>query len=222
MKTMYSLQNVVNRDELEYLENYFNTRDDYDITNGMKKYPINYVSHDQKFLDLVKDIIENKVGITGPYELLGDNFYQHTSSYYPHCDARQKNSWLNIVVPIKLFGLRQTQKFIVFDQQYLLGNSTWMGIKSVPNDFKSNTSIKVRMCDSEGVINTTNQDINDELYKDIAPLHFPKEQLFGMSGKSFDWIPGNIIVFDSKYIHATGKMNCQQKLGLSIRIGHVE
>ena len=48
----------------------------------------------------------------------------------------------------------------------------------------------------------------------------PSDYLFGMSGTVFNWSPGDVIVFNSKYIHSTGKMQCLKKLGLSIRIGH--
>jgi hypothetical protein len=39
-----------------------------------------------------------------------------------------------------------------------------------------------------------------------------------MSGTSYDWIPGDIIIFDTQHIHATGNMKSKEKLGLSIRI----
>ena len=32
-----------------------------------------------------------------------------------------------------------------------------------------------------------------------------------------DYAPGNLIIFDSKYIHCTGKMKCEWKMGLSLR-----
>ena len=37
------------------------------------------------------------------------------------------------------------------------------------------------------------------------------------SGVALDFTPGNLIMFDSKYIHCTGKMNCKWKVGLSLR-----
>lgn len=221
MKDKFILKNVITPEELLYLENYFYTRDEYDHTNGMKKYPIRGINHETAFLKMLDDIIQNKIGIDKKYELLGDNFYEHYSSYYPHTDAIQSNSWLNIVVPIKLYGQRETQKFIVFDQEYQ-GNGTWMGTKKMAGDFVSNKKIAQKICENEHVRNLTNIDIPDSLYDDIWQLHFPKEELFGMSGHSFEWVPGDLIIFNSKFIHTTGRMNCQKKLGLSIRIGHVE
>lgn len=222
MQDKFILKNVMTAEEISYLENYFNTRDNYVITNGMKKIPVRGITHETKFLKILDDIIKNKIGIDKEYELLGDNFYEHYTSYYPHTDAIQPNSWLNIVVPIKLFGQREPQKFIVFDQKYIGGNGTWMGTKKMAGDYASNKKIEKRICDSDNVVNLTNTDIPDELYSDVWQYNFPKEELFGLSGQSFEWIPGDIIVFDSKFIHTTGKMNCQKKLGLSIRIGYVE
>jgi hypothetical protein len=222
MQDKFILKNAMTADEVSFLENYFYTRDEHIHTNGMKKYPVLGTSHESEFLKILDDIIKNKVGIDKEYELLGDNFYEHYGSYFPHTDSVQPNSWLNILVPIKLFGQKEIQKFIVFDQQYIQGNRTWMGTKKMTGDYVSNKKIEKRIFDSDGVINLTNIDIPDELYSDIWKFHFPKDELFGLSGQSFDWIPGDIIVFNSRCIHTTGKMNCQKKLGLSIRIGYVE
>lgn len=216
-----SLHNVISSDELLYLENYFNNRTDYVVTQGMKKIPIIGAEHDAKFLELIHNIIKNKVGIDKEYVLLGDNFYQHTTSYYPHNDSKQKNSWLNIVVPINLDRIRGQQKFIVFDQEYR-ASATWMGNYLMAGNFENNKKMSRRICDTENVGNLTGVDISDELYAHISQGKLPKKELFGVSGHIFDWIPGDIIVFDSKYIHVTGDMQCSRKLGLSIRIGHVE
>lgn len=216
-----SLHNVMSSEELLYLLRYFNDRTDYDVTQGMKKIPIIGTVHDPKFLEMIHDIIKNKVGIDKEYVLLGDNFYQHTTSYYPHTDCKQSNSWLNIVVPINLDRVREPQKFIVFDQQYNT-NATWMGTYRMPGNFASNKTMNTRICDTENVNNLTGMDISDDLYANISKKNLSKEELFGLSGDVFDWTPGDLIVFNSKYIHVTGDMKCSRKLGLSIRIGYVE
>ena len=218
MNEKFLLPNIVS--EIDYLEEYFNSRPEYVVTNGMKKHPVCHVEQEPEFLELIHNIIQNRIGIKEPYELIGDNFYEHSFSYFPHCDALQSNSWLNIVIPIKLFEQTKEQKFIVFDQQYIGGVSTWMGSYKLEGDFLSNKKIQTRICDTESVIHQTGTDINDELYQDIENKYLSNDYLFSMSGDSFSWTPGNIIVFDSKFIHTTGKMNCSKKLGLSIRIGH--
>lgn len=206
--------------ETTYLEQYFNSREEYVVTNKMKKHPVCNVPQDSEFLELVHDIVQNRIGIKEPYELIGDNFYEHSSSYFPHCDALQSNSWLNILIPIKLFDQTADQKFIIFDQKYNAGTATWMGSYELIGDFLSNKKITTRICDTEHVSNTTGTDISDVIYSDINKKHLSKEYLFGMSGDSFVWAPGDIIVFDSKLIHTTGQMTCSKKLGLSVRIGY--
>lgn len=218
MITKILLSNIVS--EINYLEKYFYSRPEYVITNGMKKYPVCNVPNDTEFLELVHDIIQNRIGIKEPYELIGDNFYEHSFSYFPHCDALQSNSWLNIVIPIKLFDKISDQKFIVFDQKYNAGNATWMGSYDLKSDFLSNKKITTRISDTNNVVNQTGKDINDSLYNDINKTYLSKDYLFSMSGDSFSWNPGDIIVFDSRFIHTTGTMNCSKKLGLSVRIGY--
>jgi len=218
MNEKFLLSNIVS--EVEYLEKYFNSRPEYVVTNGMKKYPVCGVEQEPGFLELVHDIIQNRIGIKEPYELIGDNFYEHSYSYFPHCDAVQHNSWLNIVIPIKLFDQIAEQKFIVFDQQYMNGNATWLGSFNLDGDFLSNKKISTRICDTKSVINQTGIDINDNLYNNIENKYLSKDYLFGMSGDNFNWTPGDVIVFNSKFIHTTGKMRCNKKLGLSIRIGY--
>ena len=218
MNEKFLLPNIV--PEIDYLEKYFNSRPEYVVTNGMKKHPVCHVEQEPRFLELVHDIVQNRIGIKEPYELIGDNFYEHSFSYFPHCDALQSNSWLNILLPIKLYDQIEEQKFIVFDQKYNAGNATWMGSYELVGDFLSNKKINARICDTESVMHQTGIDINDDLYNNIENKYLSKDYLFGMSGDSFSWTPGDVIVFNSKFIHTTGKMRCNKKLGLSIRIGY--
>jgi hypothetical protein len=218
MTEKFLLTNII--PEIDYLENYFYSRREFVVTNGMKKYPVCHVEHDREFLDLLHDIIQNRLSIKEPYELIGDNFYEHNFSYFPHCDALQSNSWLNILIPIKLFDKTADQKFIVFDQKYNAGNATWMGSYELGGDFVSNKKISTRICDNEHVSNLTGLEINDNLYNDVNKKYLSKEYLFGMSGDSFIWSPGDVLMFNSKFIHTTGQMNCSKKLGLSVRIGY--
>lgn len=220
MTEKFLLNNIITTDEINYLEKYFNSRNEYVVTNGMKKYPVCHVPQEPEFFELVHNVIRDRIGIKESYELIGDNFYEHSYSYFPHCDALQSNSWLNIVIPIKLYNQVNDQKFIVFDQQFTKSNATWMGSYEMQGDFLSNKKITARICDTDGVINQTNKDIDENLYAAIENKYLSQDYLYSMSGNIFDWCPGNIIVFNSKFIHTTGKMNCSKKLGLSIRIGY--
>lgn len=219
MNEKYLINNALDIDDLKFLIDYYDSQTDYIITNGMKKYPVITDPINNEFIDFINSMIATKLNITD-YVLLGDNFYEHSHSYFPHCDATQENSWLNIVIPLKTYNQIATQKFIVFDQQYLGGGATWMGTYKMKNDFLHNKKIETNIVDTVNVIGSTNSDISEELYSALDHRFLPKDYMFGISGQAFDWTPHDIIVFDSKFIHSTGKMKCDKKLGLSIRLGH--
>jgi hypothetical protein len=40
---------------------------------------------------------------------------------------------------------------------------------------------------------------------------------FGLTGHALNYKPGNLLIFNSKYIHATGKMLAKHKIGLSLK-----
>ena len=60
--------------------------------------------------------------------------------------------------------------------------------------------------------------IDLQFYKTYLESKSRSRELFwGLSGNVFSWEPGNVIIFDSRHIHCSGKMNCDAKLGLSLR-----
>lgn len=219
MNEKFTINEALNSSELKFLIDYYKSRTDYIITNGMKKYPVitNPINHE--FINFIDSIIVKKLNIND-YVLLGDNFYEHEHSYFPHCDAVQENSWLNIVIPLKLYNPIAEQKFLVFDQKYSGGGATWMGSYKMKNDFLFNKKIDSIITETPNVEGTTNLKINENFYAEFDTRFLPEEYMFGTSGTVFSWVPGDIIVFNSKFIHSTGKMKCNKKLGLSIRIGH--
>ena len=60
------------------------------------------------------------------------------------------------------------------------------------------------------------KDIDENLYEHLN--HQPKEAWFSLSGTAYPFKPGSLLKFDAKSIHATGKMPCESKLGLTIRL----
>jgi hypothetical protein len=219
MDLKFSIKNVITKSELDFLISYYLSRSDYVFTNGMKKYPVITDPLNTEFIEFITNIISNKLKFTD-YEIIGDNYYEHSHSYFPHCDALQSNSWVNIVIPLELYNQKNVQKFLVFDQQYLLGTGTWMGSYNLAGNFLSNKKIQTIITETDGVVNSTAQDISDDYYDNFDQRFLSREYLFGISGSVYEWIPGDVIVFDSKFIHSTAKMNCDKKLGLSVRLGH--
>lgn len=175
----------------------------------------------KEFTDIAHDIIENKIGIKGNYKIVGDNFYKHHYSYFPHCDAVESTAWLNIVIPLARYNSKEEQKFVVFDQRWFGNNATWVGSYNMEGDFYSNKKIHDRPCDGLHIKGCTDNPLPNDLWNHLNEnMYLTQNYLFGLTGHAYTWEPGRIIVFDSRHIHATGNMKSTSKLGLSIRIVH--
>jgi hypothetical protein len=211
------LENIITDSELQYLESIF-LNGTHILSNGMDKVALPL--DDIDFIKLVNDIIVQRLGISAPYDIVGDNFYKHSNSYFPHCDAIEDSAWLNIVIPISRMGARSVQKFIVFDQLWQGKNITWLGNYQFPGDFYSNKKTNNRPCDSEFLENSTGTALPMDIWQHIEQKHFTLDYFHGLSGVAYDWYPGNVLVFDSRHPHATGRMQSTSKLGVSIRIAH--
>ena len=159
-----------------------------------------------------------KTNIDKDYTVIGDNYYRHSKSYFPHCDAINEQAWLNIVIPLEQYEVFGQQKFVVFDQKWLGRNITWTGKIEIPGDFASNKKTNQRPVDSEFFSNGTGTELPQELWEQFNKDYFDKDYFYSMNGTAYDWTPGDIVVFESQHIHATGIMQSAKKLGLSIRI----
>jgi len=209
------VENIITDSELVYLKSLFDSHT-HIFSRGMDK--VLLPLHDVKFKEFVTDLIECKLDIKDDYEIVGDNFYKHSHSYFPHCDAVEEKAWLNIVLPIERSAPRNDQKFIVFDQIWTGKNITWLGNFNFDGDFHSNKKTNTRPCDSEFFCNGTDQSLPNDIWQYIDQKYFTQDYFYSMSGTAYSWQPGNVIVFDSRHIHATGKMESESKLGISIRI----
>jgi len=211
----YIVKNILDKEELNYLIDYFNDRD-HCITQQMEKLilPLD----DEKFMSFVNNLIKHKLAITGEYKVIGDNYYKHDVSYFPHCDATTSKSWLNFVIPLKQYMPFDIQKFIVFDQKWQGTNITWLGSYELSGEFFSNKKTNQRPVDCDLLTGATGNELPDTLWKHLDREYLNKDYFYGMSGTLYDWIPGDIIIFETQHIHATGNMKSKEKLGLSIRI----
>ena len=214
MHSQYS--NLITPTERDFLESLH--RNGHHINSyGMDKV---LLPHDNElFTTLINDILSIRLGLTN-YEICGDNFYQHSVSYFAHCDARENTAWKNIVIPLRINRAYGAQKFVVFDQTYSLGNATWIGSYAMEGDFYSNKKIALPFSASPGFGLCSDAPISEELYSELDQKYYTREYCSGLTGHAYPVIPGTVIVFDSQHIHCTGRMNCASKLGLSIRIKH--
>lgn len=211
----YIVRNILNQEELNYLIDYFNNREHY-ITQGMEKLTVPI--DDEEFMSFINNLIQHKLAITGEYKVVGDNYYKHAMSYFPHCDATTSKAWLNIVIPLEQYEQFGNQQFVVFDQTWTGKNMTWIGNAEISGDFLSNKKTNQRPADCDLLTDATGTELPDTIWQQLNRKYFTKDYFYSMSGTSYDWIPGNIIVFESQHIHATGNMKSKEKLGLSIRI----
>lgn len=197
------LFNIIETELIDKLISYYYSHDTYETPGRMNKiYPGLSLKYIEK---TIKDLYPKLEYVTG-------NFYKHNSSYLPHTDFKSyQNNKINMVIPLEYTG--DLSHLIIFDQKWQSDSVTWCMNKPVKY-FSYNTGVKG--CPNEyPVTGLTNRNIDDELYSYFDTL-YPKECLFGMSGKAYPLIPGSIIIFDNTSIHATGKMN-GEKLGISLR-----
>lgn len=147
--------------------------------------------------------------VTG-YKRVGGNYYMHSTPYLPHTDHKKEwNESINVIVPLYV---ENNASLVVFDQRYYHDSVTWC-LHNDLIEFKYNTGVLGRPYDYD-IKGKTEKNISDDLYEllDWAP----KEQWFGLTGDAFEFIPGNVLIFDNKHIHATSKFE-GSKIGLSLR-----
>lgn len=195
--------NIIDSSILSLLINDYESKKIYDTDTMNKAGPENAVP---LLIDLLETALRRKL------EYVTGNFYKHTSPYLPHTDFKSyEQNYLNVVIPLQYTG--EQASLIVFDQMWEQDSVTWCMHHAVQY-FSYNTGVKG--CPHEyPVKGLTGIDIEDILFKNYLS-HYPKNCLFGLSGQSYPFEPGSVIVFDNRHIHCTSKMN-GEKLGISLR-----
>ena len=198
------LENVLNTNQLERLLKIYYDAGDYQ-TDAMRKHT------GSKNLTSTLDVLAESPEIdVDRIEIC--HFYCHKTPYFPHTDFHYKEKE-NIVLPLQVTD-GPNPHLVVFDQWYNNDGKTWTF--KTNHEFKVNTAVKCRPYDFGDDINElTDTDVSDELYEYLQ--HWPKKYWYGLTGKTYEFIPGNGIQFDSRKIHATSTMYCKEKLGLTIR-----
>jgi hypothetical protein len=216
MMTIKIHKNVISKDILDKLIDFFikNTHL-HRNTMGMIKIsqPWEYVA------DILTPVLTQYINTS---KNLGDNFYKHSFPYFPHIDSGGNPNSYNVLIPLKLSN-NVEQKFIIFDQHCTdYTGATWIGnIWKPEEDFEKNKKREFP-CNDNTVIGCTNREIDPLLYQDLEFDYRNKEMFFGLTGRAYDYVPGNILIFPSNKIHCTGKMLCDWKIGLSLRFDLVD
>lgn len=210
------VKNAFSQDLLIDIYNYYNNHfHEAHITNSMYKIenPWNLDIVQKKIKPILAKYFDTNL------KNLGDNIYKHSDPYFPHCDTSQTYPCFNVLIPIKVENDLE-QKFCIFDQYIndFSSGVTWVGKWfSVMQEFERNKKREFIYNDLI-VENSTNTDIDNDFYIQNLEHKARDKSLFkGCSGVALDFKPGNLIIFDSKHIHCTGKMRCNWKMGLSLR-----
>ena len=147
----------------------------------------------------------------------GNNFFLNNVAYGVHTDYYNTET-VSVLIP--LMTKNDDQTIIIFDQ--------WMDDEPDPphtgfsfrlnntSRLRSNAVLNGKIRDFP-VMNLTNNNIPDILY-----VHLPKRVkdcsnlLHGLSGNIIRWKPGNVIVFNSRRLHVTGRTDGKTRLALSL------
>jgi hypothetical protein len=161
-------------------------------------------------VEFLKPIFEKTLG--KQLEYTGGNYYKHTTPYLPHTDYKTyQNNTLNIVIPLSYTGSQPS--LVIFDQRWEQDSVTWC--MQYPVQYFDH-NIGVNGCPADyPVKGLTKTEIDNDLYNKYL-THYPKNLLRGLTGKSYPFEIGSIIVFDNRYIHCTSKL-CGEKLGITLR-----
>ena len=189
----------ISLDTIDQLKNIYYSAECYE-TDNMKK--LAGSKEAKQILKQEKNIDVDRITVC--------HFYKHSHPYYPHTDFHTDEKE-NIVIPLEVInGLNPY--LIIFNQWFDGDGRTWTFRENL--DLKYNKPLKGRPYDFD-IHDKTEEDIPDSIYKYLN--HQPKKYWFGLSGSAYEFKVGSFIQFDSKKIHATSKLLCESKLGLTIR-----
>ena len=153
---------------------------------------------DHSHFNKVKDLFGNLSFVQGAV-------FWHNEPYPIHVDVYDPRNKTNLLIPLHI---DEFQEFIIFDQEYD-GSMTWKNkadknIKKSQYSDAPKSTTGLRPCDTDGVVGLTGTHIDNELGSKL-PEH--DDFYFGLSGRSYEWKPGIGMAFESKRLHATGKMH---------------
>ena len=142
----------------------------------------------------------------------GGNIFYHEKPFDVHTDLFDGIARTTVIIPLET---ESKQKLIIFDQTYTdkhyKGSVVWAA--SVEGEVGSPHCKMVYNRPYESKVDgLTNQPCSEELTQDLPE---DSEFYFGLTGKSYDWIPGRGFIFDSANLHATGTME-KGKYGLAM------
>jgi len=219
----FYISEFLSTDEIDYLENIFNTTDDTNSPYQSKIYkntgPVTLDLQDYYQDSVIKSILEKLKIHIGNFEVTAAFFFKTDYPHVIHNDDTYElpnNVYKGITLPLKTYPAVKDQypKLCFFDQYYYNGPAKFFfGDKDIPTFYNK------QVYTYEEVQNLSNDPIPNDIVKEYFS-HIKPQWLSGLSLKNtIDWIPGRAIIFDSLRLHAASdfrKLNINAKLGISI------
>ena len=150
----------------------------------------------------------------------GGNIYKHSNLYTTHIDSVEPMQMINALLPIHVTNPAVMQHFVVFDQWVDNGfGQTWYGEgrNTGETDFDINKKLAMSPWQDDRVYDKTDRDIDPEFYElYLDDTNHQPSYFRGLSGTAYEFVPGNLILFNSNNLHCTGKLSGPWKMGLHI------
>ena len=212
------IKNVLDKKEIDHLLSIFENAEE-------KNAPLVYKNTGPITLDIqpylndsiIKFLLEKILDQIGPFEITAGFFFKTDYPHIIHNDDTYElpdTVYKAINIPLKLETTHLTEypKLCFFDQFYFHGPSKFFkGEKHV------DTYYNKQIYDYKDIENLT-----DKKFVDTEKLftHLKPQWLEGLSLHStLDWIPGNILIFDSLRLHCASdfrKLGIKSKTAISI------
>lgn len=213
-----AFKNVIPLEVCNYIKEYFDNHTELHINKPNNPNVTKLNAPWEHFGSILTPILSKYMKITRGY---GGNVYKHTNLYTTHVDSHDPHQTINVLIPIYTPDSNDNQHFVVFDQWMDNGiGRTWYGDRvdtATNTDFDLNKKSSMTPYTDDLVHDKTNNDIDPLFYKTYLeyPKHKP-EYFKGLTGTAYDFIPGNLILFNSNNLHCTGKLVGSWKMGMFI------
>lgn len=229
----FFVENVLSKIEIQEILDIFSNNHEYHISivkNNkswirlplMPEAQLPYRSNIRVFVNrIVKKIFD--IDLSNDVHF-GDNIFKTSGVYGPHVDNemyKDKKIWKQILVP--LYVDSGYTKFFTFNELWSKGRASFRYNQAKP-EYLVNNVITEKYTSNSQFIKINKDTVDIEWYKNNInlPDKLPFEIFTDLSlEKEFNYIPGNVIVFDSRRIHCGHNLNlsgASYKIGMSITI----
>lgn len=174
------------------------------------------VRRTEHVLSLVEPIVKKDLPFIGRF--LSGSSFTYTHPNLPHCDhISSYGDTLTVIIP--LFNTDDKTCLMLWEQKWnqtqtwdMAGDSTYYPTE---NEFSKDVALPGFPGDYQ-LNGHTLQDVSENVVEYVANKH----AYFGMSGNALPFLPGSIIMFNSRYINNMGHFAGKVK-GLTLRF-HIE